>query len=382
MKSYAFNRRNNKPIKKIGMYIFRILLPINLLAVFALFSVTANSEQLFSPPQQHFQYSGRIDFQVPQAPSISWPGSSVTTTFTGKVLSIILDDQYGKNYFNVFIDNDFDHPIIIDCKPGKHTYLVTNSLSDTSHTVTIFKRTEGEEGRTKFLGLILANGEKLLAAPEKPIRKIEFFGDSITSGMGNEAKEGEPDHILSEKNNFLAYGAITARNLNAEYVSTSQSGIGIMVSWFDFIMPQFYDQLDAVGNNDTQWDFNQWQPDVVVVNLFQNDSWLIDREKRLLPEPNENQIVQAYINFLAKIRHVYPQTYIVAALGSMDATHKDSPWPTYIQTAVRKYKKNHKDNDIDTLFFMFDGFGQHPRVKHHQKNAEILTQFIKNKMHW
>jgi hypothetical protein len=50
----------------------------------------------------------------------------------------------------------------------------------------------------------------------------------------------------------MAYDAITARNLNAELHVISQSGIGIMVSWFPFIMPQFYGQLSAVGKNDSQ----------------------------------------------------------------------------------------------------------------------------------
>lgn len=363
----------------------RLVKPVrfNLLITFvSLFSFTLCAEQLFSPPQTNYQYSGRIDFTQAQTPSISWPGSSVTTKFTGTSLAITLDDQYGKNYFNVFIDNDFNNPVIIACKQGKHTYNIAKDLSDTVHTFTLFKRTEGEEGRTKFLGISLADGEKLLPPPAKPTRKIEVFGDSITSGMGNEAKEGQPDHILSEKNNFLAYGAITARKLNAQYVSTSQSGIGIMVSWFDFIMPQFYDQLDAVGNNESKWDFSLYQPDVVVINLFQNDSWLIDREKRLLPKPNKAQIVQAYVDFIIKIRRVYPDAYIISALGSMDATREDSPWIGYVEKSIKAYQAQTEDKRIDTLFFMFDGFSAHPRVKHHQKNAQQLTQFIKDKMQW
>lgn len=340
------------------------------------------ADTFFAPPDQHFQYTGRIDFEQANAPSISWPGSAITGKFTGAKLVITLDDQLGKNYFNVFIDEQWHNPVVIACKQGKHSYEVSTTLTDQPHSFTLFKRTEGEEGRTKFLGVYLNDEEKLLTPPAKPRRKIEFFGDSITSGMGNEAKVGEADHLLSEKNNFLAYGAITARNLNAEYVSTSQSGIGVMISWFDFIMPQFYDQLDAVGNNDSHWDFSQWQPDVVVVNLFQNDSWLIDREKRLQPIPNEPTIIKAYLNFILKLREVYPNAYIVTTLGSMDATKAGSPWPQYIVSAVKQFKANTGDEKIDSLFFPFDDFWQHPRVKHHQKNAELLTQFIKEKMHW
>lgn len=382
-----FNQIKQKTVKRSSLLTSLLFVPLSKKVAIAfslclLLSCAVQTPVLFEPQHAYFQYSGRIDFQSPQAPSLSWPGSSVTTVFTGTTLSVTLDDQYGKNYFNVFIDNDFDNPVIIACKQGTHTYLIADDLTDGKHNFTLFKRTEGEEGRTKFLGLTLASGEKLMMPAAKPKRKIEFFGDSITSGMGNEAQVGQPDHLLSEKNNFLAYGAITARNLNAEYVSTSQSGIGIMVSWFDFIMPQFYDQLDAVGNNESLWDFSQWQPDVVVINLFQNDSWLIDREKRLLPVPNSTQIIQAYVDFIIKIRQVYPQAFIITALGSMDATRENSPWPGYIKAAVARYQQDTQDQNIDSLFFAFDGFGQHPRVKHHQKNAEQLTHFIKEKMHW
>lgn len=353
-----------------------------LVIISLMLATPALADKFIAPPQQHFQYTGRIDFHQPKTPSLSWPGSAISGTFTGTKFALTLDDQKGKNYFNVFIDKDWQHPVVIAAKQGRHTYLVATGLSEQAHTFTLFKRTEGEEGRTQFLGVSLSDDARLLAPPAKPQRKIEFFGDSITSGMGNEAVVGEPDHILSEKNNFLAYGAITARNLDAEYVSTSQSGIGIMISWFNFTMPQFYDQLDAVGNNDSHWDFSQWQPDVVVVNLFQNDSWLIDREKRLQPAPSQQDIIDAYADFVTKLRQVYPNAYIVATLGSMDATKAGSPWPGYVKAAVAQIKENTADQKIDYFFFPFDDFWQHPRVKHHQKNAELLTQFIKDKMHW
>jgi hypothetical protein len=60
----------------------------------------------------NLQYTGRIDFSNKQAPSLSWPGSSVTAIFTGTSAAIVLDDQYGKNYFNVFIDQDWHNPKI------------------------------------------------------------------------------------------------------------------------------------------------------------------------------------------------------------------------------------------------------------------------------
>jgi hypothetical protein len=146
-------------------------------------------------------------------------------------------------------------------------------------------------------------------------------------------------------------------------------------------MPQFYDQLSAVGDNKTQWDFTRWTPDLVVINLLQNDSWLIDREKRLHPIPSDAQRVQAYIDFVRSIRAKYPSAQIVCALGSMDAT-ANPKWPGYITAAVERMKKENKDTKLDTIFFEFTGFGGHPRIAQHKANAEKLTEFIKQKMNW
>ncbi len=342
-------------------------------------SLTPSKSHFIAADNGHFQYSGRIDFSNKKAPLLSWAGSSVTTQFTGSQLSITLDDHQGDNYFNVFIDENWAEPIIIDCKKGLHNYPIANNLSAGTHQLTLFKRTEGEEGNTAFIGLGLESTGKLVAPKPQPIRKIEFIGDSITSGMGNEAPIAGVDNKAAEKNNYLAYGAITARALNAQYRSISQSGIGIMISWFDFTMPDFFTQLNAKGNNDSVWDFSQWQADVVVVNLFQNDSWLVD--ERLSPVPTDKQRIAAYVTFLNSIRTVYPNSYIVAALGSMDATKPGSKWPDYITQAVSQFKQQN-DSNIDPFFFAFTGFEKHPRVKHHQANAQALTTFIKDKMEW
>jgi hypothetical protein len=353
-----------------------------LISCLSIFVLPAYAVTKISGGDKKLQYTGRIDLSTPAAPQISWPGTSIAGNFTGQSLAVTLDDQLGKNYFNVFFDNDLQHPVIIQAVQGEKTYLVTDSLAPGKHSFLLTKRTEGEEGATTVKGIELADGGKLLAPPARLKRKIEFFGDSITSGMGNESPDDGPDHLLKDKNNFMAYDAITARDLNAELHVTSQSGIGIMISWFPFVMPQFYDQLNAVGNNDTQWNFSSWTPDVVVINLFQNDSWLTDREHRLNPNPTDEQRIQAYIDFVKTIRNKYPKAFIVCALGSMDATQAGSKWPGYITAAVTRLKQENPKERMDTIFFEFTGYGAHPRVKHHQVNAAKLTAFIKQKMNW
>ncbi|WP_306397579.1 SGNH/GDSL hydrolase family protein [Telluria beijingensis] len=341
----------------------------------------AHAIDTVAPDHEHLQYTGRIDFGDRRAPVLSWPGTSVAATFTGTSLAIVLDDQHGKNYYNVFLDGDTERPIILKLDKGKKSYLVANGLAPGAHRVLLTKRTEGEEGATAFLGMELDDKGTLAPPPARPQRRIEFFGDSITSGMGNEAPDDGEDHHGKDKNNYRSYAAIAARQLGAEAHFTSQGGIGIMISWFPFTMPDFYDQLSAVGDNDSRWDFSRWTPDVVVVNLMQNDSWLIGRDRKLQPEPDEAQRIAAYQAFVARIRALYPKAYIVCALGSMDATKPGSPWPGYVGTAVKNLQES-GDKRIDTLVFPFTGYGKHPRVAQHQENADRLAAFVRQKMGW
>lgn len=341
----------------------------------------AQAAKVVAPDHQHLQYTGRIDTSDGRAPVLSWPNTQIAGSFSGTSLAVVLDDQNGKNFYNVFLDGDLKRPVILQLDQGSKSYLVANGLAPGRHSFLLTKRTEGEEGATVFKGLELDDKAELLPPAPRPTRRIEFFGDSITSGMGNEAPEDGRDDLGKDKNSFNSYASIAARQLGAEAHLTSQGGIGVMMSWFPFTMPDFYDQLSAVGNNDSKWDFKRWTPDVVVINLLQNDSWLIGRDKKLQPDPTDAQRIAAYQAFVARIRSLYPNAYIVCALGSMDATKAGSVWPGYVTSAVRNLQAK-GDQRIDTLFFPFTGYGHHPRVKHHQANADLLTAFVRKKMTW
>jgi hypothetical protein len=354
----------------------RLLLPVAL----AFFCSTTTASTFISADHSQFLYTGRVDFSNAKSPSLSWPGTSIKANFSGKSLTVVLDDSAGKNFFNVIIDGKDTHPFVLQTKQGEHSYLISNSLTEGPHNLEIYKRTEGAEGASQFKGLQLANKASLLTLPQRPERRMEIYGDSISSGAGNEAADNGEDDLASEKNNYLAYGAIAARALNAELHTISQSGIGVMISWFDFTMPQFYDQLSAVGNNNSSWDFSSWTPHLVLINLMQNDKWLIDNEKRLQPLPNDEQRIAAYQQFIQTIRSKYPKAQIICALGSMDATETEK-WPNYVRQAVKNLQKQ-GDTQLDTLFFPFTGYGQHPRVAQHQANANQLTAFIREKMQW
>lgn len=359
----------------------RLTLLSTLWLVGTLWPTTLWAEQFINSANPLLHYMGRIDKGQPQGAYLSWPGNSVTFTFTGNRLVLALDDDSGNNYYNVIFNGEDTTPYVLKANKGLHQYDLSHKIVSQQTHVTLFKRTEGEEGGTYFNGITLADDGKLLAqASHNPLRII-YYGDSVTVGMGNEAAHNTGDGNPAEKNHYLSYAAITARNLDAELHSIAKSGIGFMVSWFDFAMPAYYDQLTGESNNKTIWPFEQWQPDIVVVNLGQNDKWLIENEHRLEKSPQE--IIEAYQAFIQTLRAHHPSAYFICALGSMDATSNNT-WPGYVETAVANIKSSaaqsgHKAN-IDTVMFDFTGYGAHPRVDQHRQNAEKLTAFIQSKL--
>ena len=218
--------------------------------------------------------------------------------------------------------------------------------------------------------------EKQLVEPqeEQPLLKIEFYGDSITSGHGilDESRNNNDDRATW--NNYLTYGAKTARALNADYRCISMSGIGMMVSWYDLIMPQLYDQL-IPWSEFSKWDFSQWQADIVVINLGQNDSWLINNMPN---RPNTEQRIDAYFNFIRSIREKYNNAKIVCTLGNMGASRSGSEWPEYIANAVDKHNVELNDNKVFYVPMTYKNTDGHPTVSEHQQMADVLIPFIES----
>lgn len=333
------------------------------------------------PDNGMIRYSGRINFEDKMAPEIYWPGTQIEFMFEGEELRAKFKDENGENYFNVVIDEDSLRYIKLENK--EKYYTLAKGLPEGMHSIKLIKRTEWDLGKTWFLGLEITDG-KLLKLPQTDRKIIEFFGNSITAGYAIEDLTGgdSPDSIYT--NNYTTYGAITARHFNTDYYGTLKSGIGIMISWFPLIMPEMWDRLDP-SNPDSKWDFSKVQPDLVVVNLFQNDSWLVNMpeeptfEQRFGNEaPDEEKIISSYVNFISNLREVYPEAPIICALGSMDATRDGSPWPGYVTSAVESMD----DPNLHTLFFPYINNPGHPRVEDNRMIADQLIGFIESTFNW
>lgn len=348
-----------------------------------LLSACADQPDLFVEySNPHIAYSGRVDTTTAKAADLYWSGTSVTINFKGEAIGALLEDERGDNYYNIIIDND--SLFVLRPDTTKRLYPLATGLSNGNHKIEIFKRTEWDRGKTTFYGFQIKGNTELLnrEAPRK--RKIEFYGNSITAGYAVEDFSGKdrPDSIFT--NNYLSYAAITARHFNAEYNCICKSGIGILISWFPLTMPEIYNRL-IPEDSTSRWDFTLYTPDVVVVNLFQNDSWLVNmpdyetfKTQFGTKAPDEDVIVKSYAGFVSAIRKEYPNAQIICALGTMDATREGSPWPGYIQQAVAGLN----DSKTVTFFMPYKNTPGHPTIAEQEDMADSLIHFIEKNVEW
>lgn len=245
---------------------------------------------------------------------------------------------------------------------------------------------------------------KLLPVEDKPY-KIEFIGDSITSGEGTIGAKTEEDWIpmwFSAMNN---YTRMTAEALNAEYRVLSQSGWGVLTSWDNNPhnnIPEYYEQVcgllsgtknEALGAFKA-YSFDTWQPDVVVVNLGTNDgsafhspAWKDEvtgetHNQRLNDDGTyHEEDLQAFEDaaekFLMKIRKNNKAAHIVWAYGMLGI-----PMMPAIFRAVDAYIKHTGDKKVTVLQLpnMTDetaGARTHPGGLAHEEAAKALTGYLK-----
>lgn len=300
-----------------------------------------------------------------------YSGCSIKTIFTGTSVELLLKDDSLRNFFTVIID---DSLFVLETNRPDSTYLLAENLSDKKHTLEIIRRTEWHGGNSEFLGLRLDGGAKL-HKPEPKARRMEFIGDSYTCGYGNEGLSRTENFKYETENNYLSFGAITARAVDADYVGICRSGIGIVQGYGgsrDFNMPACYDEV--IRDSQVTWDYSLYQPHLVFLDLIAND----------LSAPLDSaEFINAYIAFLNRIRNNYPEAMIVCAAGPSSPGKEWETTKSYIQTCVNQFAAN----DQKVRYFEFtpfepSGSDWHPTVEEHKKMAEELIPFVKDLMSW
>ncbi len=347
--------------------------PIAIFFILSIFFTACKNTQPYfiSASNANIQYTGRFDFSNKEKPVFMYSGCSIQTAFTGTSISLRLQDDSLKNWFTVKLD---DSVFIFPSNKKEAVYQLAQNLTDKKHTIEISRRTEWHAGNTVFLGFEIDNGKELLPV-EKPTRVIEFIGNSLTCGYGNEGKSNQEHFAYPTQNNYLTYGTFTARAFNAAYVAVCRSGIGMYQSYggeHDFVQPKLYDEI-VVGSK-AVWDYKNNQPDVVLIELGAND----------FAKPLDSAAyVNTYIQFVQKIRSQYPNAKIICAAGP-DAPDDIS---VKFQTHVKAVTDHFATSDKQVYYFYFGkldfhGSDFHPNIKEHEQMAGVLIPFIREITNW
>lgn len=336
------------------------------------------------PYHPYINYTGRIDFSDSLAPAFDLTGTTISLNFIGTEIIVLFEnyspeknDGFGNpvsNWFTVAIDDMVPFPLQVVNQ--KRQYILANHLSTGHHEVMLYKRSEAAAGMVRFLGF--KKVEKVLPAKEND-KVIEFIGNSVTCGAGNNAPDEEAPNSNYYENGYMSYAAITARNMGVKPVIVAFSGKGVMLnadSSNQETLPALYERTLLTQAN-SSWSFNDYIPEKVVINLGTNDFWASRPHG-----PDSVMFIDAYTSFFKIVRNHYPKTPVICITGPM----KVPAWEKlqlYIQSAVTNLVQNGDKNVFYFPLSMQDGtFGyghyNHPTIAQHVYNANELTRFIKS----
>jgi lysophospholipase L1-like esterase len=360
-------------------------------------SAVAPELHSYAPDDPKLQYMGRIDWSDPTAPRFASAAVQLKAKFvgTGATLKILDENRYGnyKNYFDIMVD---DAPAVkLTALKTQTDYVVAQDLPNGEHTLTVAKRTEAGIGFSRLLGLDIVG--ELVEPPARPTHRIEIIGDSITCGSGDEATNGstqctedgwgQPYH-----NAYLAYGAVMARTLDAEYNVTAVSGIGLVRNYSSMYdarpMPEVYDLMYYEEMMSDPWDTTKFVPDAIVVALGTNDFSPGDSEREKM---TVETYTAAYVDFVNTLRGYYPEAHIFG----MSSPMLGDGWPEATDTSASDLKASLAAmvehftstgdlnvHQINVTKVIGTGCGTHPGTAQHASMAAEVATAIKTTLGW
>ena len=356
--------------------------------------------ECYKPTHPDIHILGRTTGKIPLP--LFWTGSGLELNTDSSTLWIDLETDYETNEEWIRIEVDgFCMQRIMLPKGRSRICAFRGWPRDTVRRIRILKEIQPVREDEKKMLLVhgLECDGNLYPVPEKTYR-IEVIGDSLSAGEG---LGGAPS---LQRAGSAVYGlenhyAITvADHFDADYRILAESGWGVHCSCYnDFIrvMPRYYEQIcgtvtgernRALGAFEKN-DFENWQPDVIIVNLGSNDAFAMEQAPWRNPadgtihKQRENSyggvekesalgFEQSVTAFLKKLRRLNPNAYILWAYGMCD--HRMAP---YLECAINAYVR--ESGDIRTEFQIlpttvpfWTGCNNHPGRKDHELAAQIL----------
>lgn len=319
------------------------------------------------PDDKRLAYVGRFDRRDPKAAVCQWSASEVRLVVDGPTLEATLEEK-GNDYWQPVVDGRAVAPLAL--KPGVGVYTVDLG-GPGRHEVRLVKRTEPFVGTTTLRGFATPNGRLLGSKPKR--RHVEFVGDSITCGFGNEGASATAPFSPATENAYESYASIAGRAVDADVTLIAWSGRKM---WPDNTTPSIYDRV-LPTQDEPKWSFEGPAPEAVVINLATND---FGREN-----PDEKGWTDAYEAFVRRVWSHYPKAHVYATFGGMlsDAYPPGHQVLTTVRGDLTRLVARIHDPRLHLLEFdqqrVEDGIGAayHPSVKTDEKMAARLDEALR-----
>ena len=337
--------------------------------------------QRYNAQNSMIRYSGRT---LSDSTGVQLIGSAsfARMKFAGDTCVIFLRNEAsggGHNYVSLELDGRYAGRLKIQNDSMKGYPLVIGSDTLLKHTLTVYKATEAANGNVIFGGILCDSLSKL---PKPPEQSIEFIGNSITCGYGDDYTEIPCDSgtWYDHHNAYFAYGPVVSRMLNVKYLLSSVSGIGVYRNWNvkGPTMPQVYENLYLNTDSSYKWNFNRFNPDIVSICLGTNDFSDGDGVHERLPFDDE-AFTNTYIQFVETLYGHYPDAQVALLSSPMLKGEKSE----LLIKCLKKVKEHFSDSGHKpiALFEFKDitphGCDYHPDIQDQELMAGQLYPFYR-----
>lgn len=306
-----------------------------------------------------------------------WTASGFEANANGSELWAQINSDYDK--FEIWISvwlNGVQSARLMLNKGQNDICLFRNMPSASIKNIRVYKETQamGDDDKHRFLLKSLSTDGDLLPVTPQPL-KIEFIGDSITSGEGTAGAKGETDWASIFFCGTKTWAFKIAQKLGADFNVISQSGWGVVCGYdsnFDHALPKYYQEVCSVANRfggEKEWDFSNFEPDMVIVNLGTND------QNPCQSRPDIAELFEpAVISFLKKIRAKNSKAKIVWCYGMIGHILEKQ-----IKRAVRDYKKQSGDKNVQFVLLPNIDINKtaalsHPSEEQQEETARFLLK--------
>ncbi len=331
-------------------------------------TATAYGVQTIPASDKCFRYEGRFDFNDVNSPVVVWQASRISIDFEGDTLKLLFEGAKNQNFFNAQVDNSTTIVEANEGMPAKGTTFT--GLGAGRHHLVLSKRSEGNAGSVHFNGIQISDGAKVWSpAPTAYKLKMEFIGDSKTVGACNEDDGNDQWDTRRTHNGMLSYAAIASEALSADHRNISVSGMGIVTGYVDVKAGEMWNKIYPKASSAVA-DLKAWVPDVVFVNLGDNDESFTRGHKQPFPVDFRDD----YVSFVWAIRAAYPKAHIVLLRGGMYGGMHSAPLNMAWKDIVTRLEAG--DKNISHFVFKYQAMN-HPRVAEDRILADELISWLK-----